>query len=138
MKACRGLHRHYASWKETIAYLKTDCTALQRKARAKLVLWAPGGRDQRCARTYARKAPALATQSGRYAHARQFKRMRKSVEDMKATLAGFMRGTVRRSAQSDTGRHLAPDLSSEHPVLSQRSAATSSQGSGKIYALALS
>lgn len=79
---------------KTIAH-PTDARLYER-ARARLVgLAKEAGIDLR--QSYARLAPRLAIQVGRYAHARQFKRMRKALRQLK----GYV-GRVRR----DLRRHL--------------------------------
>ncbi len=71
--------------KKTIAY-PTDARLYER-ARAQLVVLAQEARvDLR--QTYARLAPRLALQAGRYAHAKQFSRMRKALKRLRVTLAG--------------------------------------------------
>lgn len=68
---------------------------LYEKARAKLVELAKDlGIDLR--QTYARKAPRLAQQIGRYAHARQFKRMRKALRTLRGYTGRVMRDIRRR------------------------------------------
>jgi len=68
---------------------------LYEKARAKLVALAKDlGIDLR--QTYARKAPRLAQQIGRYAHARQFKRMRKALRTLRGYAGRVMRDIRRR------------------------------------------
>ncbi|PIL17840.1 hypothetical protein P775_22695 [Puniceibacterium antarcticum] len=46
--------------------------------------------------TYARKAPRLAMQIGRYAHARQYKRMRKALRTLRGYTGRVMRDIRRR------------------------------------------
>ena len=49
-----------------------------------------------CARTYNRTAPRLAAQIGRYAHAKQFKRMRKAVRTLRTRVGRVQREVVRQ------------------------------------------
>ena len=68
---------------------------LYEKARAKLVCLArEGGLYLR--QSYARKAPRLATKIGRYAHARQFKRMRKALRTLKGYTGRILRDIRRQ------------------------------------------
>ena len=57
--------------------------------------------------TYARLAPRLALQAGRYAHARQFKRMRKALKKLKCYTGRVMR-ELRRHLQ-DIPEGMRPD-----------------------------
>ena len=78
---------------KNIAY-PTDAR-LYEKARAKIVALAKeAGISLR--QTYARKAPRLAAQVGRYAHARQFKRMRKALRTLKGYTGRVMRDLRRQ------------------------------------------
>ena len=94
---------------------------LYERARTKLVALArEAGVPLR--QSYARLAPRLAMQAGRYAHARQFRRMRKALRrlkgyvgrvrrDIQAWLSGIPAGPLRErilDALALTGRWLAP------------------------------
>lgn len=68
---------------------------LYEKARAKLVGLAKD-LDIDLRQTYARKAPRLAQQIGRYTHARQFKRMRKALRTLRGYAGRVMRDVRRR------------------------------------------
>jgi IS5 family transposase len=53
--------------------------------------------------SYARLAPRLAMQAGRYAHARQFKRMRKGLRRLKGYVGGVRRNIQARLASIPAG-----------------------------------
>lgn len=78
---------------------------LYEKARARLVKLAQeAGLPLR--QSYARLGPRLAQQAGRYAHARQFKRMRKALRRLKGYTGRVMRDVARRQAMvGDDGLH---------------------------------
>ncbi|PQO21786.1 IS5/IS1182 family transposase [Rhodobacteraceae bacterium WD3A24] len=68
---------------------------LYERARQRLVKLAQeAGIDLR--QSYARKAPRLAAKAGRYAHARQFKRMRKALRTLKGYTGRVMRDIERK------------------------------------------
>ncbi|MGB3553982.1 MAG: IS5 family transposase [Jannaschia sp.] len=80
-------------------------TRLYERARLRLVgLAREAGIELR--QSYARLAPRLARQVGRYAHARQFKRMRKGLRTLKGYTGRVMRDVARRlhSVTDDTLR----------------------------------
>ena len=115
---------------KTIAYL-TDARLYER-ARAHLVVLAQeAGVDLR--QTYLRLAPRLALQVGRYAHAKQFRRMRKALKRLKGYTGRVM---------SDLRRHLG-DLPAgvlrvrvvAQLALVSRLLHQAPKGSDKIYAL---
>ena len=115
---------------KNIAY-PTDAR-LYEKARAKLVALAQeAGITLR--QTYARKAPALATQVGRYAHARQFKRMRKALRTLKGYTGRVMRDLRRQLNLIPVGTLRQTVL--DTLVLVSRLLHQLPKGSGKIYAL---
>ena len=105
---------------------------LYEKARIKLVALAKlHGIDLR--QTYARKAPRLAQQIGRYAHARQFKRMRKALRTLRGYTGRVMRDIRRRLDAIPEGatRHgVAEMLARVSKLLHQ-----APKAKGKIYAL---
>ena len=68
---------------------------LYEKARSKPVALAREGSMQLC-QSYARKAPRLAVQVGLYAHARQFKRMRKALRTLKGYTGRVLRDIRRQ------------------------------------------
>ncbi len=83
--------------------------------------------------SYARLAPRLALQVGRYAHARQFKRMRKALKKLKGYTGRVMR---------DLRRHLQdiPEGSLRDRIIARLALVShllhqQPKGSGKIYAL---
>ena len=83
---------------KNIAY-PTDAR-LSERARDQLVALAQeAGVELR--QSYARLAPRLALQVGRYAHARQFKRMRKALKKLKGYTGRILR---------DLRRHLPPEV----------------------------
>lgn len=105
---------------------------LYEKARAKLVALAQeAGITLR--QTYARKAPALAMQVGRYAHARQFKRMRKALRTLKGYTGRVMRDVRRQLSLIPDGTLRQTVL--DTLVLVSRLLHQPPKGSGKIYAL---
>jgi IS5 family transposase len=115
---------------KNIAY-PTDAR-LYEKARAKLVALAQeAGITLR--QTYARKAPALAMQVGRYAHARQFKRMRKALRTLKGYTGRVMRDLRRQLALIPSG--VLRETILDTLVLVSRLLHQPTKGSGKIYAL---
>jgi IS5 family transposase len=115
---------------KTIAH-PTDAR-LYEKARAKLVGLAKDlGIDLR--QTYARQAPRLAQQIGRYAHARQFKRMRKALRTLRGYAGRVMRDIRRRLDAIPEGAMrdgVAEMLARVSKLLHQ-----AQKAKGKIYAL---
>jgi IS5 family transposase len=109
----------------------TDSRLLER-ARAQLVdLAREAGVDLR--QSYARLAPRLAAQVGRYAHARQFKRMRKALR----TLKGYT-GRVLRDLRRQLGGIPAGPLRErvlDKLVLISQLLRQTPKGAGKIYSL---
>ena len=105
---------------------------LYEKARVKLVALAKElGLDLR--QTYARKAPRLAMQIGRYAHARQYKRMRKALRTLRGYTGRVMRDIRRRLDNIPAGAMrdgVAEILARVSKLLHQ-----APKGKGKIYAL---
>lgn len=109
---------------KNIAY-PTDAR-LYEKARAKIVALAlEAGIKLR--QTYARKAPLLAAQVGRYAHARQFKRMRKALRTLKGYTGRVMRDLRRQLGLIDTGRRPTRNYP-RHPGAGLASAAPAPKG----------
>jgi IS5 family transposase len=83
--------------------------------------------------SYARLAPRLALQVGRYAHAKQFKRMRKALKKLKGDTGRVMR---------DLRRHLldTPEGSLRHRIIAKLALVShllhqAPRGANKIYAL---
>jgi IS5 family transposase len=115
---------------KNIAY-PTDAR-LYEKARAKIVALAKeAGITLR--QTYARKAPRLARQIGRYAHARQFKRMHKALKTLKGYTGRVMRDLRRQIDLIPAGAVRAAVL--DALALTSRLLHQPTTGSGKIYAL---
>ena len=115
---------------KNIAY-PTDAR-LYEKARSKIVALAKeAGIALR--QTYARKGPLLAAQVGRYAHARQFKRMRKAVRTLKGYTGRVMRDLRRQIDLIPFGAFRETVL--DTLVLVPRLLHQASRGGGKIYAL---
>lgn len=115
---------------KNIAY-PTDAR-LYEKARAKIVALAQEtGITLR--QTYARKAPLLAAQVGRYAHARQFKRMRKALRTLKGYTGRVMRDLRRQLSLIPTGALRETIL--DTLALVSRLLHQPPKGGGKIYAL---
>ena len=73
---------------KNIAY-PTDSRLYERAREQLVVLAQEAGVDLR--QSYARLAPRLALQVGRYAHAKQFKRMRKALKKLKGYTGRVMR-----------------------------------------------
>lgn len=115
---------------KNIAY-PTDAR-LYEKARAKIVALAQEAGVQ-LRQTYARKAPLLAAQIGRYAHARQFKRMRKALRTLKGYTGRVMRDLRRQIDLIPPGTFRETVL--DTLVLVSRLLHQAPRGSGKIYAL---
>ncbi|MDP4991141.1 MAG: IS5 family transposase [Marivita lacus] len=115
---------------KNIAY-PTDAR-LYEKARAKIVALAQEAGVQ-LRQTYARKAPLLAAQVGRYAHARQFKRMRKALRTLKGYTGRVMRDLRRQMDLIPSGAFRETVL--DTLVLVSRLLHQPIKGGGKIYAL---
>ena len=115
---------------KNIAY-PTDAR-LYEKARASIVALAQEA-GIKLRQTYARKAPPLAAQVGRYAHARQFKRMRKALRTLKGYTGGVMRDLRRQLNLIPVGALRETVL--DTLVLVSRLLNQPSKGSGKIYSL---
>jgi IS5 family transposase len=115
---------------KNIAY-PTDARLYER-ARAQLVVLAPEvGVYLR--QTYARLAPRLALQVGRYAHAKQFRRMRKALKRLKGYSGRVMRDLRRHPGDLLAGAlrdRVAAKLALVSRLLHQ-----APRGSDKIYAL---
>lgn len=81
---------------------------------------------------YNREAPRLALQIGRYAHAKQFKRMRKALRTLRSRVGRVMRDVERQAAQvGDSGRAaLLGLIASTKRILSQKP-----KDKNKLYAL---
>lgn len=80
--------------------------------------------------SYARLAPRLALQVGRYAHAKQFKRMRKALKKLKGYTGRDLRRQMDDIPAGDLRDHIAARLTLVSQLLHQPP-----KGSGKIYAL---
>ncbi|MCR9168319.1 MULTISPECIES: IS5 family transposase [Marivita] len=115
---------------KNIAY-PTDAR-LYEKARSKIVALAQEAGVQ-LRQTYARKAPLLAAQVGRYAHARQFKRMRKALRTLKGYTGRVMRDLRRQIDLIPPGTFRETVL--DTLVLVSRLLHQAPRGGGKIYAL---
>ena len=83
--------------------------------------------------SYARLAPRLALQVGRYAHARQFKRMRKALKKLKGYTGRVMRD-LRRHLQDIPEGSLRDRIAAKLALVSQLLHQTP-KGADKIYAL---
>ncbi|PVA07501.1 IS5 family transposase [Thalassorhabdomicrobium marinisediminis] len=105
---------------------------LYEKARAKIVALAQEAGVQ-LRQTYARKAPLLAAQVGRYAHARQFKRMRKALRTLKGYTGRVMRDLRRQIDLIPPGTFRETVL--DTLILVSRLLHQAPRGGGKIYAL---
>ena len=115
---------------KTIAY-PTDARLYER-ARAHLVVLAQeAGVDLR--QTYARLAPRLALQVGRYAHAKQFRRMRKALKRLKGYTGRVMRD-LRRHLDDLPAGSLRDQVAAKLALVS-RLLHQAPRGSDKIYAL---
>ena len=105
---------------------------LYERARAQLVVLAQeAGMELR--QSYARLAPRLAMQVGRYAHAKQFRRMRKALKKLKGYTGRVMRDLRRHLDDIATGPlrdQIIAKLALVSQVLHQQP-----KGSNKIYAL---
>jgi len=113
---------------KTIAY-PTDAR-LHGRARDQLVAL-EAGVDLR--QSYARLAPRLALQVGRYAHAKQFKRMRKALKRLKA-YTGLVMRDLRRHLQDIPGGGLRDRIIAKLALVSQL-LHQQPKGANKIYAL---
>jgi IS5 family transposase len=105
---------------------------LYEKAREKLVaLAAEAGVELR--QSYARLAPRLAAKAGRYAHARQFRRMRKALRTLKGYTGRGMRDLRRRLEDIPQGplRERILDML----VLTSRLLHQQPKDAGKLYSL---
>jgi len=115
---------------KNIAY-PTDARLYERARDHLVALAQEAGVDLR--QTYARLAPQLALQVGRYAHARQFRRMRKALRKLKGYTGRVMRDLRRNLADIPTGPlrdRIAAKLALVSQLLHQQP-----RGSNKIYAL---
>jgi len=83
--------------------------------------------------TYARLAPRLALQVGRYAHAKQFKRMRKALKNLKGYTGRIMRD-LRRHLQDIPEGSLRDRIIAKLALVSQL-LHQAPKGADKIYAL---
>ncbi len=102
------------------------------KARRKLVALAhEGGLELR--QSYARKGPRLAAQVGRYAHARQFKRMRKALRTLKGYTGRVLRDIRRHLRDVPEGPYR--ERLTEMLALVSRLLHQEPKGSDKLYAL---
>ena len=81
---------------------------------------------------YNREAPRLATQVGRYTHAKQYKRMKKALRTLRSRVGRVMRDVERQVAQvADNGRAALLELiASTKRILSQKQ-----KDKNKLYAL---
>jgi IS5 family transposase len=105
---------------------------LYEKARQKLAALArEGGLHLR--QSYARKSPRLAQQVGRYAHARQFKRMRKALRTLKGYAGRVLRDIRRQIDGIPAGEYRERVL--DTLVLISRLLHQTPKSRGKIYAL---
>lgn len=105
---------------------------LYEKARQKLVALArEGGLSLR--QSYARKSPRLAQQVGRYAHARQFKRMRKALRTLKGYTGRVLRDMRRQIDVIPQGAYRERVL--DMLVLVSQLLHQTPKSKGKIYAL---
>lgn len=109
----------------------TDARLFER-ARAQLVTLA---REARVGlrQSYARLAPRLAMQVGRYAHAKQFRRMRKALKKLKGYTGRVMRD-LRRHLKDIPTSPLRDRITAKLALVSQL-LHQQRKGSGKIYAL---
>ena len=105
---------------------------LYERARAKLVDLARDG-GLRLRQTYARKGPQLAAQIGRYAHARQFKRMRKALRTLKGYTGRVLRDIRRQLYRIPAGAYRERVL--DMLVLVARLQHQTPKSRGKLYAL---
>ena len=115
---------------KTIAY-PTDAR-LYEQARAQLVVLAQEAAVE-LRQTYARLAPRLAMQVGRYAHAKQFRRMRKALKRLKGYTGRVMRDLRRHLGDLPAGElrdRVAARLALVSRLLHQQP-----KGGDKIYAL---
>ena len=115
---------------KNIAY-PTDAR-LYEKARSKIVALAREA-GIKLRQTYARKAPRLAVQVGRYAHARQFKRMRKALRTLKGYTGRVMRDLRRQIDCIPAGA--LQDTVLDTLVLVSHLLYQPQKGGGKVYAL---
>jgi IS5 family transposase len=80
---------------------------------------------------YNREAPRLALQIGRYAHAKQYERMRKTLRTLRSHVGRVMRDVERQVDQaSDSGRVALELIARTKRILSQRP-----KDKNKLYAL---
>ncbi|MCD0264930.1 IS5/IS1182 family transposase, partial [Xanthomonas melonis] len=82
--------------------------------------------------SYGRQGPALSRRAGRYAHARQFKRMRKVLRRQRTILGRVLRDLQRKLAQleSSVRERIGVWLERAHRLLTQRP-----KDNQKLYAL---
>jgi transposase, IS5 family len=109
----------------------TDARLYERAREQLVALAQEAGVELR--QSYARLAPRLALQVGRYAHARQFKRMRKALKKLKGYTGRVMRD-MRRHLQDIPEGSLRDRIIARLALVSQL-LHQQPKGSGKIYAL---
>jgi transposase, IS5 family len=115
---------------KNIAY-PTDARLYERARDQLAALAQEAGVDLR--QSYARLAPRLALQVGRYAHAKQFKRMRKALERLKGYTGRVMRD-LRRQLDDIPGGTLRDQIIAKLALVSQL-LHQQPKGGDKIYAL---
>ena len=114
---------------KAIAY-PTDIGMLE-TARAKLVE-AAKAHDVELKQTFAKEGRLLRAKAGRYAHARQFRRMRKAIKRQR-TIVGRLQREIERKAQAPSNTALAAVLNKAKRVLEQTRHKKTRQAEGKMY-----
>lgn len=108
----------------------TDIRMLE-TARAKLVEAAKAnGIDLK--QTYAKEGRALSAQAGRYAHARQFRRMRRAIKRQR-TLVGRLQREVQRKSTPEMADVLRDTLAKAARVVEQTRHRKTPDPAGKLY-----
>jgi IS5 family transposase len=82
--------------------------------------------------SYAKVGPLAAVKAGRYAHAKQFKRMRREIRSLRTWLGRVIRDVQRKAAQA--GQAMPPALA-DKLALAQRVHAQKREDKNKLYAL---
>ena len=81
--------------------------------------------------SYTRTAKRLAIKASRYAHARQYRRMRKTLKQLKGRLGRVVRDIERKTADWE----MLPDALAHELALAKRLLAQQPKGSNKLYSL---
>ena len=85
--------------------------------------------------TFVKEGQQLARKAGRYAHAKQFRRMRKAIGRQRTVLGRLAREVERKIATTAMNQALQTTLERVKRIWSQTAAKKNREGKGKLYAL---